>query len=186
MALTNCKECGKQVSTSASTCPNCGAPTKMTQVATNAKSVFIILVAVLLVAFVIWEPEKKAETSQSISTPPVATSNTDIQTPKGSKYYTADEMEEHYAVNEIAFQQEVDKTFVIVEGVIASIDLDFMKQPVLRLELKDKYAHLNVQMSKGQDNVLKELRKGMRVKTECEAFKRIMNHPYGTNCLYIQ
>jgi RNA polymerase subunit RPABC4/transcription elongation factor Spt4 len=26
MAMSNCKECGKQVSTTAKTCPNCGAP----------------------------------------------------------------------------------------------------------------------------------------------------------------
>ena len=25
MAMSNCKECGKQVSTTAKTCPNCGA-----------------------------------------------------------------------------------------------------------------------------------------------------------------
>ncbi len=25
MAMSNCKECGKQVSTTATTCPNCGA-----------------------------------------------------------------------------------------------------------------------------------------------------------------
>ena len=31
MALVNCKECGQQISDSASVCPHCGAPAKMPQ-----------------------------------------------------------------------------------------------------------------------------------------------------------
>lgn len=38
MALINCKECGKEVSDKANTCPNCGAPIKEDEIKKEVKA----------------------------------------------------------------------------------------------------------------------------------------------------
>ena len=40
MAMSNCKECGKQVSTTAKTCPNCGAPKPTEKKEKNTETLF--------------------------------------------------------------------------------------------------------------------------------------------------
>ena len=40
MTLANCKECGKQVSTTAQTCPNCGAPEPTEKKEKNTETLF--------------------------------------------------------------------------------------------------------------------------------------------------
>ena len=40
MAIANCKECGKKVSTSATTCPNCGTPEPTEKKEKNTETLF--------------------------------------------------------------------------------------------------------------------------------------------------
>ncbi len=47
MALKECKDCGKEVSTNAKTCPHCGAPAR-------ASSVLIVLVKAILIVIILW------------------------------------------------------------------------------------------------------------------------------------
>ena len=51
MALKNCKECGKEVSTKADTCPNCGAPIKAKGVGCVGCLTILILIGVILFAY---------------------------------------------------------------------------------------------------------------------------------------
>lgn len=48
MALKNCRECGKQISTEAGACPNCGAPNKSASSAKKKTSPVTMLIALLL------------------------------------------------------------------------------------------------------------------------------------------
>jgi hypothetical protein len=49
MALIKCKECGNQISSDASACPNCGKPVKKTSPAASGCLVVIIVIVVLAV-----------------------------------------------------------------------------------------------------------------------------------------
>jgi hypothetical protein len=49
MALIQCKECGNQISSDASACPNCGKPVKKTSPAASGCLVVIIVIVVLAV-----------------------------------------------------------------------------------------------------------------------------------------
>jgi zinc-ribbon domain len=49
MALIKCKECGNQISSDASACPNCGKPVKKTSPAASGCLVVIIVIVVIAV-----------------------------------------------------------------------------------------------------------------------------------------
>jgi uncharacterized membrane protein YvbJ len=53
MALIKCKECGHDVSTTAKTCPNCGAPTAKARQTDTSTSVARIILMVLAVISII-------------------------------------------------------------------------------------------------------------------------------------
>lgn len=53
MALIKCKECGKEVSSEAPTCPGCGTPIKL-RPRPKQRSVFVIVVQVLISLFIIF------------------------------------------------------------------------------------------------------------------------------------
>jgi len=65
MALTKCKECGKEISKKAEKCPHCGAPQK------KKTSLFTWLVTILIVLWVIgyFVPETTTTSSRSVSSP---------------------------------------------------------------------------------------------------------------------
>ena len=68
MALLSCKECGKDVSTKAKSCPHCGAPPpkeapKETS-GVSFKSIFLIIVVFLIIAFALDPPPKKLKESK--------------------------------------------------------------------------------------------------------------------------
>ena len=52
MALKQCKECGKQVSSRAKACPNCGAPTAGTGLATATSIARIILMVTAILSVI--------------------------------------------------------------------------------------------------------------------------------------
>ncbi len=56
MALINCKECGKEISTQAKVCPNCGAKTQraIIQKKTNIRMfLFLLVLAVVIGAYIL-------------------------------------------------------------------------------------------------------------------------------------
>lgn len=52
MALVKCKECGKDVSDKAKTCPNCGADIRMQQLSTIQKIGYLLLFVIIVSAVV--------------------------------------------------------------------------------------------------------------------------------------
>ena len=75
MALVNCHECNKQVSDSALTCPNCGAPVRATQqriVKWNLTVFAIGMVLMLVVAIGGCLMMKKVSQGFQIQPPPSA------------------------------------------------------------------------------------------------------------------
>lgn len=75
MALVNCHECNKQVSDSALTCPNCGAPVRATQkriIKWNLTVFAIGMVLILLVGIGGCLVQKKLMQNFQLTPPPTA------------------------------------------------------------------------------------------------------------------
>ena len=53
MALRQCKECGKEMSSKAKACPNCGAPSPNTEKVATATSIARIILMVVAILSVI-------------------------------------------------------------------------------------------------------------------------------------
>jgi len=70
MALKICKECGKDISTKAKTCPNCGAPVKKSHG-------FLKFLGIIILLFILWglirnlaEEDSKENRANRFSPPP--------------------------------------------------------------------------------------------------------------------
>ena len=64
MALTNCKECGHQISKSATSCPNCGAKIKRTSLLTKIVAGFfgfVILFSILMAVIAQWSVDRQRQ-----------------------------------------------------------------------------------------------------------------------------
>lgn len=65
MALKKCKECGKEVSTKADSCPNCGAKAKK-QIGC-LQSIFWIFIVLMLIGYLASKEDHSSSTSTGIS-----------------------------------------------------------------------------------------------------------------------
>ncbi|OQW90672.1 MAG: hypothetical protein BWK78_06465 [Thiotrichaceae bacterium IS1] len=65
MALTKCKECGTEISKSATVCPKCGDPIKKK---TSLFTWLVMIVVVLIVIGVVSQPSKEEKTAQIAQT----------------------------------------------------------------------------------------------------------------------
>ena len=67
MGLMQCKECGKEISEKAYSCPNCGCPVNASTEKSNNKMVYIILgliaIAIVVIAIVLNQNKKPANIS---------------------------------------------------------------------------------------------------------------------------
>ncbi|MGA9591266.1 MAG: hypothetical protein WBV11_15660 [Salegentibacter sp.] len=64
MALTNCKECGNQLSTKAEKCPHCGAKVKK---GNNSGLITVLIVIMLFIGFSMFIPDSPSDSSSSTS-----------------------------------------------------------------------------------------------------------------------
>lgn len=69
MALIKCKECGNQISSDATACPNCGKPVKKTSAAASGCLVVIIVIVVLAVIGQCSGSDKSATPAPAAPTP---------------------------------------------------------------------------------------------------------------------
>lgn len=88
MALTKCKECGHDVSTSAKTCPNCGAP--LVNRTSRLAIVLLILLFVFVVLPLLGHIKRSAERYGSRRTKPSSTSVTQSQVLREELSYLSD------------------------------------------------------------------------------------------------
>jgi hypothetical protein len=87
MALKNCKECGKEVSTKAKECPSCGAPVNSSIMTTNIGcfTTIVIIFAIIM----IWSLFNNDTSDKATKTQPAA--------PKTQEEIRKEQIEKHFS-----------------------------------------------------------------------------------------
>lgn len=77
--LTKCKDCGKEISTSAKACPHCGKPQRKTS---GCVWLMLILLGIMLIGMMSGKNNKSSTTETTVSRPsrPAATATPDALT----------------------------------------------------------------------------------------------------------
>ena len=130
MALVDCSECGKQVSTLAATCPHCGAPQRaltpasppdaMSRPISGKQAVGIVLTLIIGVVLAI------AVSSGSQSPPTDHTTSPTVSAPVEAPpiAVTTTELEAAYGLNTVAADDRFKGKRLLVRGVVQDINTD--------------------------------------------------------------
>lgn len=173
MAIVKCKECGKDVSTEATACPNCGAaPPKKASAIVKYGGGFIVVTFVLAAASIalFGSPSQQGAAGQvgasaksAPEAPPVDVSSAKL---------FAD-----YEANEVAADLAYKGKRLAVKGIVKSIDKDFMDNPVVVLATPNQFAGISAKFSKDAIGQLAQLKKGAIVTLTCTGAGKVLTSP---------
>ena len=140
MAMTKCKECGKEVSTSAKKCPHCGVSNP-----NPSKTNIIILIVVVLIIWWVWsnQNDKVKETSSNYSTSNASYEKLDSEVGCGSKYSKdkkSDIFNLRYKNRWMTWRGEI----VLVEADSVSLNIDGKGTQDLAVDFANKTAGYNL------------------------------------------
>lgn len=191
MALIACKECGKEISTEAVACPNCGvAPinvgaSKLNDVnSLNQKLGWKEILTGLIfgIGVIAW-----LATHAPINEPPKQETSQLGQPSTNRPIILIDihQLAEEYNANEVATDEKYKESTLHVAGVVQSIDKDFSDSIVVKLALSNIYMPASMQMMDTQKSAAIQLKKGVKIVVECKKIMRIMDTPTGSDCKFI-
>lgn len=185
MALINCKECGKEISSEAATCPHCGVKnTPQINLKAKAKTSEIIVGIIVVLIGIGWLlADKKPSTNA-----PAATTTAPEQPPvaKRETYQTTvRHLSSEYEKNEVETDERISSKKVILLGVIQAINKNMIDEIVVLFQTNNEFMPAAMTMNDAAKERVKTLKKGDKVAVTCEKFSRIMGSPTGTNCIFI-
>ena len=172
MAIVKCKECGKDVSSTAAACPNCGAaPPKKTSAIVKYGGGFVGALFIIGVIGSIVSPSGQKSTASAVSATSKAAQDTPPLTISAAKLFA------EYEANEVAADLVYKGKRLAVKGTVKSIDKDFMDDPVVVLAGPNQFAGIRAQFSKGAIDQLAKLQKGSTVTLTCVGAGKLLTDP---------
>ena len=180
MALIKCKECGKEISSEAPSCPNCGKPTSAPDPSKRKRSGCLPMIGLIVIGTVIAtiigvnsNSDDKSQTAQVAA----------VARPDRPVYKTtARALYRDYEANEVATDQRIGNSVIEVEGVIGSIDKDFADHAVIHLVTDNEFSSAALTLEDSQKSRAGSLSKGGKIVIRCEKMTRIIGSPLGTDC----
>lgn len=213
MALIKCSECGKEVSSLASTCPQCGAPIASSVAPSSSTEITnkppqqepglkivqgIVGLAILVIAVIYFFPKNDVLPEEFRST----TTNSDSSTKKTSlpeenrvqktnpqpaiAKVTAKNLYDAYTKNEVATDQQLAGYLIEISGRVASIDKDFKDSAVINLSQPNALWEVELTMKDSEKPRAAKIVKGQSVTIRCESVKRIIDTPAGDDCVFVE
>lgn len=212
MALVKCKECGKDISEQAASCPNCGAPNGAQKKKTGGllKWIFIIFVVLIILA-VIGSVIKKddhsneptsVESAQAGNIPPSQLNVIKIMladdaqglargddslmgSAAGLVNVTSKQLYTDYKNNEVAADQVYKGRLILVSGKIETIAKDFMDKPYVELYGNGFLESSQASFARGvSEQKIAELIKGQNVVLVCRGAGKILLSPMLKDCQF--
>jgi predicted nucleic acid-binding Zn ribbon protein len=180
VAMKNCKECGKSISTDANPCPHCGK--KNPHGASKLRAYGIVALVVFVVLPLLsgiskgWS-EARARHANASAPAEAAVEEPAIQVdlPK---------LRADYEANEVAADGIYKGKQLAVTGVVGSIDKDFTDDVVLRLGSANQFRSTNAYMQKSEANAAAALSKGDSVTVVCKGGGYVIGSPVLRSCRF--
>lgn len=172
MPIIKCKECGKDVSTEAVACPNCGAaPAKKSSAIIKYGGGFIVSIILLgVLAAMFGGSSRKNDGLVAAEQPKTAPPPPPIELTSGKLF--AD-----YSANEVAADLKYKGKRLAVKGIVKSIDKDFMDNPVVVLAAPNQFAGIRANFGKEAVSQLAQLKKGTTVTLTCIGAGMVITDP---------
>lgn len=189
MALINCKECNKEISSEAQTCPHCGVKNApQINLKAKAKTSEIIVGAIIVLAGIGWLlPSNTPSTAES-----AAASTAEAQpqaqpaAPRAVMTATAQELFDSYEANEVATDEKLKGYVVRVTGKVDSIDKDFTDSISVKLRTRNQFMPVHIPIADQEKSKAIALKRGDKTSFDCESFSRIIGTPMGKDCQFSQ
>lgn len=187
MAVVNCRECGKPVSTEAAACPHCGAPQKAAAVSAPAAKPkkklgllgWIGVVLVTLFVIGLFAPSKKGVSAdasggaQAVAEAPAAAPAIAV---------TARALFDQYQANEVSADQQFKGKRLKVTGTVDSINKDFTNDIYVMLATPNPFMGIHASLDEKHQNLAASLGKGQRITLTCIGGGMVIGSPMLRKC----
>jgi hypothetical protein len=207
MALINCPDCDKQVSSNAPTCPNCGAPiagttpshtdheVAVTQAAAAMKNeskpkkkpsdfrTAVLIALPIIVVIGVLGKMNDACNSRRSQAYRAAHQHTSTPTPKAQPVVTVElsQLVKECDANQVAFEDKWKGTAVRFSGIVKEIDAGMVGGSI-RLRKPGGSSWDSLSASDVPRDELATLSKGNRVTLQCERVLEVMGDPTFADC----
>lgn len=98
---------------------------------------------------------------------------------------TADELYQAYDANEAGAQARYGSRVLEVSGVVVSVDLDFMDEPVVRLATSNQFSSAMVDLVEADKPRASMLQKGQNLTVVCQGLSEVAGSPSLKDCAVV-
>jgi hypothetical protein len=172
MAMKPCRECTKEVSTEAKTCPHCGVSFPTRKKTSKLAIAVLVVVGVIVVAAVAGSGDKGAGSGGDVTD----------EAPAPAVTVAAVDLWKAYDANEVAADEVYKDKRLLVTGAVASIDKDIMDDVVLMLSTPNEFMKVHAQLEDSEASAAAALKKGASVTVACTGGGLIMGSPILKDC----
>ncbi len=187
MAMKPCKECGKEISTGASACPNCG---KKNPTTSTAQKVVGFVVVAFVMLFICGKLAGTSSTSTSSASATRGGGLSAVQTVAAVRTAAVEvdarRLWQDYDSNEVAADNVYKGRILKVHGTVSSISKNFMEDIIVHLASQNQFMDTMAEMKKSEAGQAAALSKGQRVVLSCEGKGRIVGSPSLDDCTFAQ
>lgn len=178
MALKACKECKKEISTDATSCPLCGKKSPHG----TSRVVKLALGAVGFVMLMGMCGGRDRSTSASATTSTARAA--EPAAPRIPVIVDAVKLWQDYQANEVAADSMYRGKRLLVEGRVAGIRKDFLDHVVVDLESPNQFMHTHATMEASESAEAARLTKGVRTTVLCEDARLVVGSPMLSSCRF--
>lgn len=177
MAMKECRECKKEVSTEAKACPHCGTtnPTQLKKKTSVGMKVLIGFgIFVAAIGFLADYGEKNKATNTTAPTQKAATEQ--------AITVTTAQLFSDYEQNEARADNAYKGKLLSLKARVQSIDKDFMDNVVLMLATRNEFMPIHATIEKDQAQKAINLNKGDTVNLNCRGKGKVVGTPVLDDC----
>ena len=183
MAMKECRECKKEVSTEAKVCPSCGVknPTKK-----KSRTLGILLGLGIFIAVIAMLGEKGKSTTAQETTQSAAATQSSSQpkaAPETAIEVTSRTIAKEYEQNEARADQQYKGKLLLVTGTVSGITKDFTDNTVVQLPGVNQFLQVQATLEKSQEQKAINLNKGQPVTLECRGAGEVATMPMLHDCI---